>query len=496
MRTQRRAQAPARARDLQDSAPVSRRRLLQLLPVLLLALAGLAGAHLLWARRFVLDADLGAREETLGLALVALLGAGSVLQPLLLRLLPAPWFRLASWPFLVWMGVFWIGLQLVWATDGLWLLVSALGGSEAFPAAKERAAILTLLLLALVSVALLEGLRPPRLRPVVHRLARWPEGLSGFRIVQISDLHFGPILGRGFARALTRRVNALAPDLIVITGDLVDGPLHRLRDDVEPLCELRARYGVYFVTGNHDAYSGDEAWVARVAELGIRPLRNARVRIESAGTGFWLAGVDDHRGDWARGSSEDLPAALAGWDRHEPVVLLAHDPATFREASLEGVDLQLSGHTHGGQIWPFRWLVRLTVPWVEGLHTRRGSSLYVSRGTGFWGPPMRLLAPSEITVHELQPGAAGPLLGVSEPGVHRGVGEPGRQVVGDGGDAAIQHPAGTGSRDGGALRAEGADHPPSLLERAVQPHPLGAREHARGRRMDVADLQLEDPSAA
>ncbi len=474
---------------------MSRRRLLQLLPVLLLALAGLAGAHLLWARRFVVAAGLSARGETLGLALVALLGAGSVLQPLLLRVLPAPWFRLASWPFLVWMGVFWIGLQLVWATDGLWLLVSALGGSEALPTEKERAAILMVLLAALVTVALVEGLRPPRLRRVVHRLERWPEGLSGLRIVQISDLHFGPILGRGFARALVQRVNALAPDLVVITGDLVDGPLHRLRDDVEPLRELRGRDGVYFVTGNHDAYSGDEAWVARVAELGIRPLRNAGVRIESGGAAFWLAGVDDHRGDWARGSSEDLPAALGGWDRREPLVLLAHDPATFREASLEGVDLQLSGHTHGGQIWPFRWLVRLTVPWVEGLHARHGSRIYVSRGTGFWGPPMRLLAPSEITVHELRPGAAGSLLGVSEPGVHRRVGEPGRQVVGDGGNAAIQHSAGSRTGDGGALRSEGSDHAASLLEGAVQPHPLGAREHARGGCMNVADLQLEDPTA-
>ena len=135
----------------------------------------------------------------------------------------------------------------------------------------------------------------------------------------------------------------------------------------------------------------------------MRVLRNERVEIAAAGGAFDLAGVDDHRGDWLHGSPCDLPRALAGRDPSRAVVLLAHDPTTFAEASRSGVDLQLSGHTHGGQIWPFRWLVRLVVPWVEGLHRRGGAALYVSRGTGFWGPPLRLLAPAEITELVLRP---------------------------------------------------------------------------------------------
>jgi hypothetical protein len=134
-----------------------------------------------------------------------------------------------------------------------------------------------------------------------------------------------------------------------------------------------------------------------VRELGLRPLRNERVEIRAGGAAFDLAGVDDHRGDWLHGSPCDLERALAGRDPARAVVLLAHDPTTFAAASRRGVDLQLSGHTHGGQIWPFRYLVRLAVPFVEGLHRRGASLLYVSRGTGFWGPPLRLLAPAEIT---------------------------------------------------------------------------------------------------
>jgi predicted MPP superfamily phosphohydrolase len=164
---------------------------------------------------------------------------------------------------------------------------------------------------------------------------------------------------------------------------------------------------VYFVTGNHDVYSGSEPWVERVRELGMRVLRNERVAIEARGAVFDLAGVDDHRGDLVRGTTEDLPAALAGRDAARPVVLLAHDPSTFKEASRAGVALQLSGHTHGGQIWPFGALVRLVVPYVGGLYERGGSWLYVSRGTGFWGPPMRLGAPAEITEITLRSAGGG-----------------------------------------------------------------------------------------
>jgi hypothetical protein len=228
-------------------------------------------------------------------------------------------------------------------------------------------------------------------------LARWPKALDGFRIAQISDIHIGPLRDRRFSRQLTERVNALAPDLTCVTGDLVDGSARLYAAEVAPFGALRARHGVYFVTGNHDHYSGADDWVGVIEKLGLVPLRNRNVSLCCAGAAFALAGVDDHRGGFGDGQREDLPKALAGCDPALPIILLAHDPNTFKRASQSGVDLQLSGHTHGGQIWPFRWLVRLAVPFVAGRYARNGAELYVSRGTGFWGPPMRLFAPAEIT---------------------------------------------------------------------------------------------------
>jgi hypothetical protein len=254
-------------------------------------------------------------------------------------------------------------------------------------------------LVALLSgVALRQGLAPPAVRRVEVALARWPRALDGFRVVQLSDVHLGPLLDRRFAASLAERVNALAPDLVVVTGDLVDGSVQRVGAEVEPLGALRARHGVFFVTGNHDYYSGVDPWVARVAELGWRALRNQRVPIGTEAAGFDLAGVDDAHGAWVGpDGGEDLERALAGRDPGRPLILLAHDPSSFQRAARHGVDLQLSGHTHGGQIWPFRWAVRAVVPWVAGLHRVGASTLYVSCGTGFWGPPMRLGAPAEIT---------------------------------------------------------------------------------------------------
>ncbi|MGH7899329.1 MAG: metallophosphoesterase, partial [Candidatus Binatia bacterium] len=167
---------------------------------------------------------------------------------------------------------------------------------------------------------------------------------------------------------------------------------------VEPFRALRARHGVYFVTGNHDYFSRADPWLAKVADLGFQALRNQRVTIGEDGAAFDLAGVDDRFGSlFGNGHGEDLPRAVAGRDPNRPLVLLAHNPATFPKAAEAGVDLQLSGHTHGGQIWPFGYVVRMVPPVVAGPYRRNGSMLYVSRGTGFWGPPMRLFARAEIT---------------------------------------------------------------------------------------------------
>jgi predicted MPP superfamily phosphohydrolase len=264
-------------------------------------------------------------------------------------------------------------------------------------AAAFRAALALAITGAAIAAGLRSGLAPPALRREEFAVERWPRALDGFRIVQISDIHIGPLLGREFAAHLAQRVNALAPDLIAVTGDLVDGSAPRLAAEVAPFADLRARCGVYFVTGNHDHYSGAAHWSEAVSRLGMRVLRNERVEIGTNGASFDLVGVDDHHAHFAGDGREDLARALAGRDPERPAVLLAHDPATFTRARGQAIDLQLSGHTHGGQIWPFAWFVRLATRYVAGRYRHGRAQLYVSRGTGFWGPPLRLFSPAEIT---------------------------------------------------------------------------------------------------
>lgn len=370
-----------------------------------LALGLVGGGHFYIARRLVLDPALPDPWRTLGVGAVALGFALLVAHPIAERTLPRRVGRWVAWPAAIWMGAGFVLTLLLGASDAvLWLggataSAAALGTTQA-PAATAagRAALVAAVGLLVVGAALRGGLRAPGLERVTFALPRWPSALDGLRIVQISDIHIGALLGRSFAARLVERVNELDPDVIAVTGDLVDGSVSQLRDEVAPFAGLRARHGVYFVTGNHDHYSGARSWVARVEELGMRPLRNEHVAIDRNGAGFDLAGVDDHHGSWmGDDGGEDLDRAFEGRDPQRPVVLLAHDPSTWKRASRRGVDLQLSGHTHGGQIWPFGYLVRLAVPFVAG-HFRRGDAqLYVSRGTGFWGPPMRLFAPAEIT---------------------------------------------------------------------------------------------------
>jgi uncharacterized protein len=314
-----------------------------------------------------------------------------------------PWSRVVGWPGSLWMGFAFVVAVLLGASDVvLWAVGPAdVGSVDPSPSAlawlRGRAVVTT----AAAVVVVVVGIRAafaPRLRQVTIGLPRWPEALDGYRIVQLSDIHIGPILGRSFAAALTRRANARQPDLVVITGDLVDGSVAQVGTEVAPFAELRARDGVAFVTGNHDYYSRADPWCDLVRSLGIDVLRNEHRIIERSAARFVLAGVDDHRGDPLRGGGEDLEAALRGVPEDVPVVLLAHDPTTFRKAREHpAVDLQLSGHTHGGQIWPFVALVRLVVPFIAGVYEHGRARLYVSRGTGFWGPPMRIGAPGELT---------------------------------------------------------------------------------------------------
>jgi predicted MPP superfamily phosphohydrolase len=226
--------------------------------------------------------------------------------------------------------------------------------------------------------------------------------MSGLRLVQLTDLHIGPILGRDWLASIVASVNALDPDVVVITGDLVDGSVETLREQVAPLADLRAKRGVYFVTGNHEYYSGVDEWIAELTRLGVRVLRNERVAIGDGDEAFDLAGVDDwSAGRFGAGHGPSLERALAGRDSSRELVLLAHQPKQIIEAAARGVGLQISGHTHGGQIFPWNFLVRLDQPYVDGLALHNDTYIYVSRGTGYWGPPMRVGAPPEITLLEL-----------------------------------------------------------------------------------------------
>ncbi|MFJ6463767.1 metallophosphoesterase [Streptomyces sp. NPDC091387] len=239
-------------------------------------------------------------------------------------------------------------------------------------------------------------LRGPRVKRVTIPLARLPRSAHGFRIAVVSDIHLGPILGRAHTQRIVDTVNRTQPDLIAVVGDLVDGSVADLGPAAEPLAGLRSRHGAFFVTGNHEYYSGAAQWVDHVRELGLHPLENARVEID----GFDLAGVNDIGGE-SEGQGPDFGRALGDRDRSRAAVLMAHQPVVIDEAVAHGVDLQLSGHTHGGQLWPGNYIAELSNPTVAGLERYGDTQLYVTRGAGAWGPPVRVGAPSDITVVEL-----------------------------------------------------------------------------------------------
>lgn len=239
-------------------------------------------------------------------------------------------------------------------------------------------------------------LRGPKVKRVTVPLAKLPRAAHGYRIAVVSDVHLGPVLGRGFAQKVVDTINGTQPDLIAVVGDLVDGSVKDLGPAAAPLAGLRARHGAYFVTGNHEYFSGAEQWVEEVRRLGLRPLENARTELPH----FDLAGVNDIAGE-SEGQGPDFAKALGDRDRARACVLLAHQPVQIHDAVDHGVDLQLSGHTHGGQLWPGNLVAGLANPTLAGLERYGDTQLYVSRGAGAWGPPTRVGAESDITVIEL-----------------------------------------------------------------------------------------------
>lgn len=253
---------------------------------------------------------------------------------------------------------------------------------------------------AYITYGLYGGLSAPRLQRIELSVEGFP--FDAFRLVQLTDIHVGRTLRRDFVQALVERTNALQPDLVVITGDLFDEPAARIRGDLEPLAGINAP--TYFVPGNHEYFHGLEAALATLRELGVRPLLNASARIDGAGGSLDLVGITDPTGRRFGRLPPDVAQAYAETDPSRPAIVLAHQPKTIEELAGRRCDLMLSGHTHGGQIFPFGFLVMLDQPFLAGLHRLdNGQRIFVSRGTGYWGPPLRVLAPSEISLLEIRP---------------------------------------------------------------------------------------------
>ena len=248
------------------------------------------------------------------------------------------------------------------------------------------------------------AMRVPPVKPVDVVIPRLGPGLDGLRVAVLTDTHFGPIDRTQWSERVVAAVNALGADVVCHAGDLADGSVARRRKQVDPLGGVEAGLGRFYITGNHEYFGEAQAWLDHMAGLGWDPLHNRATVLERGGDRIVFAGIDDPTGaaSGLPGHGPDLPRALADVPSDLPVVLLAHQPKQVAQAREAGVDLQISGHTHGGQIWPFHLLVRLDQPTLGGLTRHGPTQLYNSRGTGFWGPPFRIFAPSEITLLTLR----------------------------------------------------------------------------------------------
>ena len=332
-------------------------------------------------------------------------------------------------PALVWAGLLCMGLfsslfVLTLARDAVWLLAGladalisvlpvAQGTASWQGAPLQHASALAVLLAATLVTVLgfLNARRTAAVVPVEVPVAGLPPALHGFTVAQISDVHVGPTIRHGYLQRIVDTVNRLGADMVAVTGDLVDGSVAQLGAHVAPLAGLRSRHGTFFVTGNHEYYSGAHAWIEALRRLGLTVLMNEHVVLHHDGDGqaaaLVVAGVTDwsaHHFDEAHRS--DPHAAIAGAPPDAGVrLLLAHQPRSAAKASEAGFDVQLSGHTHGGQFWPWNLFVRFQQPFTAGLHRLQDLWVYTSRGTGYWGPPKRFGAPSEITLLTLVPAA-------------------------------------------------------------------------------------------
>jgi hypothetical protein len=304
------------------------------------------------------------------------------------------------------LGVIWV--TFVWSILGLVVrLILKLSGVDDPQRCRLTALAALAITLALVLFGNFEAMRVPRTRAVEVVIPRLGKGLDGLRVAVLADTHYGPINRTGWSKKVVAAVNELHPDVVCHAGDLADGTVAQRREQVDPLGDIVAGSAKLYITGNHEYFSEAQEWLDHMGSLGWDPLHNRHHLVERGGDRLIFAGVDDRTAasSGLAGHGTDLTAALAGAEADIPIVLLAHQPKQVAAAAVAGVDLQISGHTHGGQIWPFHLLVRWEQGHLQGLRRiNERTQLYASRGAGFWGPPLRVFAPSEISLLTLRAG--------------------------------------------------------------------------------------------
>ena len=359
--------------------------------------------------RLLSDLPIGSSGHLAGIVLLAI---SSLLIPLgmLARFIKRqPLSDVLAWLGLLTMGLFSSLLVFTFLRDVLLVLINVF--STLLPTrmisnfSAWSAASVPILALTITFIGFINARSRARVVHIDIPISQLPHGLNGFTIVQISDIHVGPTIKRNYLQPIIEKVNSLNADLIAITGDMVDGSVETLAQHTAGLADLRARHGSYFVTGNHEYYSGAHAWITEFRRLGLQVLMNEHVVLKHEDAEIIIAGVSDynaHQFDPAH-KSDPIAALHGAPDSANTRILLAHQPRSAALASRAGFDLQLSGHTHGGQFWPWNLFVPLQQPFTAGLNRLENLWVYTSRGTGYWGPPKRLGAPSEITKIRLVP---------------------------------------------------------------------------------------------
>jgi len=362
------------------------------------------GGHVYLYRRLFRDTTDDRRVRRAGAIGLAAAGASLFLARAVFARIHTPWGDALAFIAWCWMGVgLYLGLSLagfqLWRrVDGLWRRgrgIAPVSGERRRFLARAAAAGAGLVATGFSAYGVRRAFAPPVIDELAVRIPRLHRAFDGLRIVQVSDLHVGDVLGRPFLDHVVERSMRLRPDLVAVTGDLVDGRVEHLAPTISALQGLRSRFGTYFITGNHEFYSGDVAWCAALERMGLTVLRNRTVTLRDGDARLDLVGVDDY-GQKEQPRGWDLERALQGRDPEHPAVLLAHQPRAVEEGIDRGIGLQLSGHTHGGQMFPITGLVAALWTYSSGLYRVGEGHVYVHRGTGFWGPPMRIGSPPEI----------------------------------------------------------------------------------------------------